>query len=281
MTHVINSKWLYFSIFTFLTILSTLGIVIYAICKNKKTSSVLITALITDVILISSFYGIMNVGKAKNLWSLIDTPSYLFLSIFLKVLLAFIIYILVQLMIHPENLSEFATKLFGVEFSFKKEVKNALKDFEQAKKQIKYLSDLNNITAEYIAQPFETKILNGTKPIGEEIRLVIKDFLLSVYDSNSKVNVTVVSITDETINNLDEHIAALVRINIEKNVNNFSDVYDDVIGIAVFRETLKNDETLIIMDARNADCIFTVGEIDAISNMYLSIATIISWAGKV
>lgn len=38
---------------------------------------------------------------------------------------------------------------------------------------------------------------------------------------------------------------------------------------------------VIIIDARNADCLITAGEIDAISTMYLSIATIISWAEKV
>ena len=137
-------------------------------------------------------------------------------------------------MIHPENLTEFAAKLFGVEFSFKKEVKNAIKDFEQAKKQIKYLSDLNNITAEYIVQPFEEKILQGTQSIGEEIRCTVRDFLLSVYDSNSKVKVTVIQITDEAINNLDEHIAALIRINMKKDENNLSIVYDGVLGIHRF-----------------------------------------------
>lgn len=59
---------------------------------------------------------------------------------------------------------------------------------------------------------------------------------------------------------------------------NVGNVYDDTLGIAVFRGNLEDDETVIILDARNADCLLTEGELSAASNLYLSISTIMTWA---
>jgi hypothetical protein len=264
-----------------LTVFISIGITIYYIRKQKKIISILIYAIVTNVILLSSFYGIMGIGENKSqaFWGIIDITSFLFLSIFLKVLLAFLIFVLIQLMLHPDDLSEFVAKIFGLELSVKKakEVKNALKDFEQAQKQIEYMTALNKATVEFIAPSFEDQILKSPKSIGEEIRSIIKDILLSIYNSKSKVTIHVIPLTDQAIDALDDHIAAHVRLDCRKNIN-VGNVYDDILGIAVFRGNLEDDETVIILDARNADCLLTEGELSAASNLYLSISTIMTWA---
>jgi hypothetical protein len=254
----------------------TLGIIIYAFKKQKKMTPILIYAMVTDIIIISSLYGIMGVGHTKSLWSIFDISSFLFLSIFFKVLLAFLIYVLIRLMTHPENLTEFVAKIFGIELSFKQQVNNALENFENAKKQITYISAINEATVELISSKFEDQILDSEK-IGEEIRRVVKDILLSVYNSSSNVVVYVISLSDQAISNLEEHLAALVRINCQKDID-ICTVYDDRIGIGVYRGNLEDDETVIILDATKADYIFTDGEITAASNLYLSVSTIITWA---
>jgi hypothetical protein len=231
---------------------------------------------------ICNCYGIMETGKntSQIFWGIIDITSFLFLSIFLKVLLAFLIFILIQLMLHPDDLTEFVAKIFGLELSVKKakEVKNALKDFEQAQKQIEYMTALNKATVEFIAPSFEDQILKSPKSIGEEIRSIVKDILLSIYNSQSKVTIQVISITDQAIDALDEHIAAHIRLDCRKNIN-VGNVYDDMLGIAVFRGNLADDETIIVLDAGNAGCLLTEGELSAASNLYLSISTIMTWAG--
>lgn len=262
-----------------LTICISIGVIIYQIQKQKKLIPVLISTTVTNIILLSSFYGIIEVGKnkAQTFWGAMDTTSFLFLSIFVKVLLAFLIFILIHLMLHPSELSGFVAKIMGLELSFKKEVKNALKDFEQAQKQIEYITALNKATVEFIAPSFEEQILKSTKSIGEEIRSIVKDILLSIYNSKSKVTIDVIPITEEAITALDIHIAAQVRLDCRKNIN-VGNVYDDTLGIAVFRGSLEDGETVIILDARNADCLLTEGELSAAFNLYLSISTIMTWA---
>jgi hypothetical protein len=49
-----------------LTILISIGVVIYHIQKRKKLIPVLIYATVTNIILLSSFYGIMEVGENKS-----------------------------------------------------------------------------------------------------------------------------------------------------------------------------------------------------------------------
>ncbi len=191
--------------------------------------------------------------------------------------MAFLIFILVHFMLHPDHLTGFVAKIIGLELSFKKEVKNALKDFEQAQKQIEYMTALNKATVEFIAPPFEDKILQSPKSIGEEIRSIVEDILLSIYDSKSKVIIHVIPITEEVIAALDIHIAAKTRLDCRKNMN-VGNVYDDTLGIVVFRGNHKDDETVLILDARNANCLLTEGELSATSNLYLSIATIMTWA---
>ena len=64
-----------------LTIFISIGVIIYHIQKQKKLIPVLIYTTVTNIILLSSFYGIMEVGKNKSrtFWALIDITSFLFL----------------------------------------------------------------------------------------------------------------------------------------------------------------------------------------------------------
>ncbi len=67
-----------------LAIVISLGVIIVHIQKRKRLVPVLISVTVTNIILLSSFYGIIELGKNKpqSFWSVIDGTSFLFLSIF-------------------------------------------------------------------------------------------------------------------------------------------------------------------------------------------------------
>ena len=272
----VNSHTLFW-LCTVATLIITIGCIGYAYEKQKKMVPVFISALVSNYILISSFYAIMEVGKPKTLWEVLDGSAFFGLSVLLKTIFAFIILALVRLMLHPENLNEFVAKVFNIEISFKQHVDNALGNFEDAKKQMANISAINEAQVELISSTFENPILDSTN-VAAEIRLTVKNVLFSIYDSASKVIVHVIPFQEQPIDGLGDEIAALVRLNYKKE-GDICKIYHNKIGIGIYHSEANDEGAIIVLDARNADYPLTLGELNAASNLYISISSIITFAG--
>jgi hypothetical protein len=138
-----------------------------------------------------------------------------------------------------------------------------------------FVADLNRYTLELISSDFEEHILNADN-VNERIRENIEGILEKVY-LNTKVKYYVIPINQSGYDSISPKLARLVRYE-------YNNKYDRVtilkkrIGIGTYRAGGDDNDTAILIDTTEENYTLTPAEMSAISNLFVSIATIISWA---
>ena len=108
---------------TYLTIIITVVTLKYLFITQRKKIKfwiTLITAIVINYILISSYYDCLNTNSPKDLWDIVSMSLLFLLGILVKALICFILYSLIILITQPDTLSEFMAKIFGLEIHFKR-----------------------------------------------------------------------------------------------------------------------------------------------------------------
>lgn len=190
----------------------------------------------------------------------------------------FKVFTMLPLGIQSDSITEFVAKFFGFEIQFKKnseKIDSALNDMLESKKQMNFVADLNKYTLELISSDFEENILNADN-MNERIRENIEGILEKVY-LNTKVKYYVIPINNSGYESLSPKLARLVRYEYNNKYDRVT-ILKNRIGIGTYRAGGDNNDSAILIDTTEENYTLTPAEMSAISNLYVSIATVISWA---
>lgn len=262
------------------TIVTTMIILSFLTLFKRKQVNLwfsYLMAIMTDFILISTYYDfyVMKVGGPKGAWAWISGSLIFLLVIFLKVLLCFIIYSLIVFMAKPENMSEFVAKFCGIEIQYKRNVNSALENMKESKRQIEFITAINDAMLQFLSSSFEQQIVFADD-IYEKIRDEVRTILEAVYVKTA-IEIFVIPISDEGYQVLERKLKSLVKLKYNRGYD-IATIDRDRIGIGIYRAGGGINDSAIVIDTTKEGYTLTAAEMASISNLYVAISTIINWA---
>lgn len=202
------------------------------------------------------------------------------LALLIKSFLVYwIVYFLLG-MLHQRRLSRTVAKIFGLEFSQEltpETVTKAKEGYKTLEEQFATLTSLNREIAEYISSPFEEEIIGETmEETVENFRDKIRKILQTAYAQVKGVKLYVIPADKQSINRLEEKLAAIVEV-----TWNGDDVLtiNQEIGVIAY-SLVSGLESIIVVDPRAGRYKLTDAEIWSIGNLLIAMASIIGWALK-
>ncbi len=266
-----------------MTIIAALVTVYFYLRQNKdKPKALIITSATLIAVALIGSYDVLLYGGGKgalNSEILFQTPVVFLLLVFLQLLIGFWIVVIVVGLFKPDRISEMGAKFFGVEIShkFTEGVQTAKTSLEKLEDQLDIISNLNEATLEFVASPFEESIL-AAESQADKIREVVRDLLQKVYYHYPEIKILVLPLTEAGMSALGERLAGPIRLLWNEGVD-LTQVECGTVGIGIHHGT-EDLSTMIIIDGTAGNYEVSNAEICAASNFFISLSTIIEWAGR-
>lgn len=249
---------------------------------SQKTARIfsIICGIAVIATALSTSYTLLT--KGSNIpapWNFFDDTIVFAFVVLLKIAISFWFIAVAIGLFHPERISEFSAKIFGVELSHKLSQRQEYyrEGIEKLDRQLQIINNFNQRIVQCVGEPFEELILFAGDT-GGQIRTLVRDALNNVYFDFENIDTYVIPFDDNDINQLDPKLVSLIhKVDAENRDEEVNTIEQKTVGIAMHHGT-GGIATVIIIDATKEKYEISPAEIAAASMLFLAVSSTVEWA---